>query len=311
MRRLLLAGNNLAAILVLDLAAEILPAENILVVTPPGDQRRSWAPSLLEHAKTLGIRHIDPADVNAAATLDELVGHVPDLFLSVYYTQLLSAQTIDAFSCPIVNFHPALLPRRRGTAPLIWAIVEGDAETGLTVHHIDRGVDTGPVIAQYQMPIHPRDTGYRLHLKMARLVRAAAAELLRAWVAGASIPAGAPQTGTASQHSSRDPSVNHVDWEWDGERIRNVVRALAPPLPGAFARLEDGRDLVLVRVEPFGAGRERSHVPGMIELRRGDAPVVWAADGPVRIEEVLHDGRVLAGADITPALGLQEGQLLS
>jgi methionyl-tRNA formyltransferase len=311
MKPLVLAGNNLAAIHVLDLALEVLPVDRVLIVTPPPTALASWAQSLLAHAQSRGVSCRSPADINAPEVIDELVAHDPGLFLSVYYTQLLAPATLASLSCPVVNFHPALLPLRRGTAPLIWAIVEGDTQTGLTVHHIDAGVDTGAVIAQYAMPIHPNDTGYALHLKMARLVRAAAAELLRSWFRGEQLAEGRPQEGPSSYHSSRDPSVNHLDWSWPRERLRNVVRALAPPLPGAYALMDDVQ-LKLVELEcvpPPSGSRVLQH--GMVELRRGQAPLVWASDGPVCIVAFEHEGKIQPGTELPNVRGLRNGQMLS
>src|SRR5207244_1647397 len=97
------------------------------------------------------------------------------------------------------------------------------------------------------LPIHPLDTGFELHRKMNRLVCATAADLLRQYFAGRPIAAGEAQTGQATGHSRRDPQVNHLDWSLPADRVRNIVRALAPPLPGAFVRFGE-KAIVLAEV---------------------------------------------------------------
>jgi methionyl-tRNA formyltransferase len=195
-------------------------------------------------------------------------------------------------------------------APIVWAIAEGDQMTGLTAHYIDEGIDTGPVIVQRALPIHPEDTGYRLHLKMAWLVRATAAELLRLFLAGESFPSGIAQSGTATYHSRRDPELNRLDWASPRRRIRDIVRALAPPLPGAFTLLS-GEPLVIARVDlvPEIEGG-RTLRPGMVELPRDGAPIVWAADGPLTLAAVVDDGEIVPGQQLPRRRGLRSGQVL-
>ncbi len=229
--------------------------------------------------------------------------------LSVYYTQIFSKAILAAVNGPLLNFHPSMLPRHRGTAPLVWAIVEGDAVTGLTIHHLDEGVDTGDIVAQYPMPIHPDDTGYQLHMKMANLVRAAAAELLRTWLAERTVPEGEPQTGLATAHSSRDPSVNHIDWAQPRATVRNVVRALSPPLPGAFAYIGDTQ-VVIASVELVERPGSTPKPSGMVETRGTSAPIVWAGDGPLEITSFVHEGALREGSELTQLRELGEGTIL-
>ena len=198
---------------------------------------------------------------------------------------------------PVLNFHPSLLPRHRGHAPIIWAIADGDSVTGLSVHFIDEGIDTGPLVYQRSLPIHPFDTGFDVHSKMVHLVRSTAADLLRRWLADETLPQAIGQSGEPTTHSRRDSRLNHIDWNDDRERIRNVVRALAPPLPGAFVR-HAGDELVLVDVEPAHHTTERGRPLGIVELEPDGTPLVWAVDGPLKIASVLRDGKVVDGRDL-------------
>jgi methionyl-tRNA formyltransferase len=305
-----LAGSNVAAILTLDLALEAIEPGAVLAIAPLGGRHHSWQPSLEEHAVSRGVECLVPENVNDVSVVERVRAHRPTLVLSVYYTQVFAPSLLDAVGCPVLNFHPSLLPRHRGTAPLIWAIADGERVTGLTLHYIDEGIDTGPVVSQHPMPIHWNDTGYTLHRKMALLVRATAAELLRTHVRGEPFPNGVAQIGSGSYHSRRDPPLNHLDWSAPRERIRNVVRALAPPLPGAFALL-DGEPLVFGRVEPAELAAPTQRQPGMIELRRQQEPILWASDGPLRVVTILDEGELVPGTELESRRRVTQGQVLS
>lgn len=306
----MLAGNNLAARYVLELLLPVVEPSEILVIAPEPSDRSSWQESLTAHAERLGVASLSPRDVNDPDVVRRVTDHRPGLLLSVYYTQVFRPGLLESVDGPALNFHPALLPRHRGVAPLIWAIVEGDETTGVTVHHIDRGIDTGKVVLQHPIPIHPDDTGFVLHGKVARLVRAAAAELLRSHLTGQGIPTGREQSGVATYHSARDPQVNHIDWSWPARRIRNVVRALAPPLPCAFVELK-GEKLALARVETVSWFDERwRKPPGMVELRPGEPPLVWALDGPLQLLQFVDGDETVSGVELPARRGLVEGQVL-
>lgn len=294
-RRVVLAGNNLAAAYTLDLLLDALTPAEILVIAPTESKLHSWQVSLAEHGRTRGVPVIEPVNVNDADVVDQVHAHGADLLLSVYYTQIFSPALLGAVDGAALNVHPSLLPRHRGTAPVVWAIVEGDRTTGISVHHIDAGIDTGNLVLQRPLPIHPEDTGYELHLKFAKLVRAGCAELLRSYFAGDPIPPGVPQSGQASHHSTRDPTLNHIDWSGPRERIANIVRALAPPLPGAYGVL-DREKIVLVRVDPVEiAGGHTPKPPGMLEMGPEGSPLVWAGDGALRLTSIERGGSIGTG----------------
>jgi methionyl-tRNA formyltransferase len=292
---------------VLDLLLERRPADAVLVLAPPGTSA-PWQESLAAAAASRGVRALTPDDVNAPSVEAAVREHSTRLLLSVYYTQIFRQHLIDAVvDGAAVNFHPSLLPRHRGHAPIIWSIVEGDSVTGLSLHRIDRGVDTGPLIFQRSLPIHPLDTGYTLHQKMNRLVAATAAELLRRWPRAADIPEGLPQVGRATVHRRDDPQVNHLDLTQPAERVRNVVRALAPPLPGAYV-LVGGRPIVLTEVESAAPPSGVPRPPGMVERAADGQVVIWAGDAPLRVVRFLGaDGTVRSGDELDASGGVIVG----
>jgi methionyl-tRNA formyltransferase len=301
-----LAGNSLAGELVLDLVLERWPLDDVLVIAPLDTSKHGWQPSLGEAARARGCTLLQPERVNEASVLERVADHRPDLLLSVYYTQIFRPAFLALFDGPAVNFHPSLLPRHRGTAPLIWAMVEGDAEVGVTVHELTPGVDDGPIVAQQRLRVADDDTGYSLQLKIAHVARDLAASLLDRLIAGQGLGPTRPQAGAGSHHRKRDPSVNHIDWAQPRVRVRNIVRALAPPLPGAYT-IVGGKTLVL---EAVGLGPETLGRPGAIEVRAG-AVLIWAADGALTIERATIDGTTYDRAALAAALGAADGEFAS
>jgi methionyl-tRNA formyltransferase len=303
----LLAGNSQAAIDVLELMLEVWSPASILVIAPPRGPKHTWQPSLAQRADQAGVRTVTPEDVNDAAVIGEVAERGTDLLLSVYYTQIFAPALLDVVDGPRLNFHPSLLPRHRGTAPLIWAIAEGDEQTGVTVHELTPGVDTGPIWWQRTLPIHHDDTGFSLHGKAAKLVRSIAADLLRRLEHGRALPEPVAQSGTVSVHTSRDPQLNRIDWTMPAARIRNAVRALAHPLPGAHTTWRGetiGIESVELRPVPTASDR-----PGMVDVDAEGEPSVSTGDGAVRLVTIRRDGRLLAASSLSTD-GLRTGEIL-
>ncbi len=293
-RRPVLAGNGLGGVYVLDLLIEAFPLDDILVIAPSEAERHDWQPVLADRARECGVAVLQPERVNDPDVLERVAVFGPDLLLSVYYTQIFRPELLQTINGPSLNFHPSLLPRHRGTAPLIWSIVEGDEMTGVSVHELTPGIDTGDLVYQRKLGIHPDDTGYSLHLKAANMVRAAAADLLRGLLRGEGLPASVEQHGVASYHSKKDPRVNHLDFTQSRDRVRNIVRALAPPLPGAHAMIGDRR-VVFERVEVVAA-TTHPRLAATLQVERTKGQVfAWAADGPLELCEVVVDGERLSG----------------
>lgn len=306
-RRPLLAGNAAAGVDALRLFLEVWAPEDVLVVAPAEGVRHDWQPSLVDAADAAGVEVLTPGDVNDPAVVDRVRDRGTDLLLSVYYTQLFRAPLLDAINGLALNVHPALLPRHRGTAPLIWAIAEGDTTTGVSAHELTLGVDTGPLRWQHPLPIHRDDTGHSLHDKATNLTRAIVADLLRRLVAGRPLPEPVEQSGPASVHTTRDPRLNRIDWHEPAERIRNVVRALAHPLPGAHTSWR-GQPVGLERVEVV-VGRRAARTPGMVQLDGAATPEVWTGDLPVRLDLVRLDGETHPGSVLVER-GMTDGEVL-
>jgi methionyl-tRNA formyltransferase len=126
-------------------------------------------PGLREIKARWGIPVVGSQDVNDARTLATLRGWQPDLVISIYLNQLIKGDLIRLPRLGCLNIHPALLPRNRGLFPYFWAIANGDAQTGVTLHWVDEKFDTGDILLQEIIPIQPMDTITSLAYKSAQV----------------------------------------------------------------------------------------------------------------------------------------------
>ncbi len=163
-------------------------------------------PSLTQMSADFGVPLVHTKNVNSAESLAVLKQWQPDLVVSVYLNQLIKKPIIQLARTGVINVHPALLPRNRGLFPYFWALVNGDAESGVTIHWVDTKFDTGEILVQRSLPIAPDDTVISLAGKSAVLGAELLAEAVRAIESGN--PPRVPQnTAGASYFSWPSPDA--------------------------------------------------------------------------------------------------------
>jgi methionyl-tRNA formyltransferase len=131
--------------------------------------RKATVPSLAQLSAAGAVPLVGAKKVNAPATLATIRNWQPDLIISVYLNQLIRARLIELAPLGVINVHGALLPRNRGLFPYFWALANGDALSGVTVHWVDTNFDTGALLVQEPLPIEPDDTVISLARKTAEL----------------------------------------------------------------------------------------------------------------------------------------------
>lgn len=221
--------------------------------------------------------------------VDEIRELRPDVVFVVGFSQIIPQALLDVPPLGVIGFHSALLPGRRGCSPLIWAVVDGLTETGVTMFYMDAGIDTGDVIDTRSFPIDPDDYAADVLGK----ADDATIDLLRAHLddvldgtAPRTSQRGAPSTYTRR----RTPADGEIDWSRPAQEIVDLVRALAPPYPGAHTFGGDGVPILIERARAV-PGLELPpprHVPGD-PMRQRVLCVVAHPD-----DEVLGVGGTLA-----------------
>jgi methionyl-tRNA formyltransferase len=218
-----------------------LGCEVALVVThadDPGETR--WFPSVAEAARARGLPVVAPASPNTPDMAARLRALAPALVVSVMYRRLLAPELLAVPAVAAVNLHPSYLPRYRGRAPVNWVLVNGETETGVTLHDMTPAADAGDIIAQDRVPIAPDDTARSLFGKVDAAGTALLARALPAVAAGVA-PRTPQDPALATTYGRRGPEDGRVDWSWPAARIANMIRAVTHPFPGAFTGDGAGR----------------------------------------------------------------------
>lgn len=208
----------------------------------------------------------------------------PDLIVVVAF-RILPPEVFTIPRSGAFNLHASLLPKYRGAAPINWAIINGETETGVTTFFLQERVDTGSVLIQERIPIGLHETAGDLHDKLAALGAEAVLRTVRMIEEGTA----QPQIQDDSL-ASRAPKIFkedcRIDWAKSGMQVHNFVRGLSPH-PCAWTT-HGGKVLRLYRTSPIEGGQPK---PGVVQDVGSDRLVVGTASGQVSILEVQQEGR--------------------
>ncbi len=242
-----------------------------LVVTQPdrpaGRGLRLKPSPVKTTAEELGITVFQPERLKDPDSEGRIRSVQPDLLVVVAYGQILTSRMLAIPRLGALNVHASLLPRHRGPAPVAWAILSGDEETGVTIMKMEAGVDTGPIIAQTRLKIDPGETAVSLEARLAEAGAALLLEALPAFVRG-SVEA-RPQPANGVTYAPRLRSEDgKLDRTMPAHEIDRRVRALTPS-PGCWLDL-DGRMVKVLRGHLGSAGE----VTGGVRLQSSDGVYV-------------------------------------
>lgn len=306
MNVVLLAYHDMGAACLEELLAA--GAEVSLVVTHedrPGE--RIWFRSVRRVAEAKGVEVIAPADVNQPEVVAKIRALAPDLLLSVMFRQMLKAELLAVPAQAALNLHPSLLPKFRGRSPINWALVQGETETGVTLHHMVEKPDRGDVVAQRAIPIHEDDTALTLHRKATEAARALLRDALPL-LAARRAPRIPQDHSRASYFGGRRPQDGEIDWNRPARRIYDLVRAVTHPYPGAFS-WQGERRLFVWWARPCPAPRALG--PGELGVDGEGRVFVGTGDGALRLERVEPEGSgELAATEWARRGGCRSGDIL-
>jgi methionyl-tRNA formyltransferase len=259
------------------------------VVTQPdrekGRGRELSPPPLKPVAAARGLTILQPRRVREPEAVAALTALQPEVQVVVAYGQILPRRVIDIAPRGTVNVHGSLLPRYRGAAPVQWAIVNGDRETGVTTMLIDEGLDTGPILLSEATPIGEEETADVLEARLARVGGEVLVKTLQGLQDGTIVP----QPQDASR-ATLAPIIKKedglVDWRQPAEALARRVRGFHP-WPGVHTSV-GGRGLRILRARAeTGAG-----VPGTLLRVDRDGLLVAAGDGTaLRVVDVQPESR--------------------
>jgi len=261
--------------------------------------------SVARLAAEQGIPVHAPEDVNHPLWVERIKAMAPDYIFSFYYRALLSDAILNNAQRGAFNLHGSLLPKYRGRAPLNWVLVNGETETGVTLHHMVKRADAGDIVAQQRVAIDEQDNALTLHRKLV----ACATQLLEGTLpllkSGEVTPT--PQNDAeATVVGRRTAEDGRIYWEKSAQQVNNLVRAVTYPWPGAFAYAGTVKFMVWkgrVHADAPAAkpGTVISVEPFLIACGEGALEVVTGQS---------DNGVFMNGSQLAQSLGMVPGALL-
>jgi methionyl-tRNA formyltransferase len=280
------------------------------VVTHEDDPNEEiWFQSVPTLARESGLPTYTPTDPNTPEFVELISGLKPDLLFSFYYRHMLKAPLLAIPAQGCLNLHGSYLPAYRGRCPVNWVLVNGETETGVTLHYMVEKPDAGDIVAQRKVPIAFEDTAATLYEKLTVAAQGMFAETLP--LLASEIAPRIPQDHSqASYYGGRKPADGHFDWDWPALRIYNLVRAVTHPYPGAFTEF-GGHNLLLWGCLPVGD--ELVSAPaGTIVETRPEGLVIACGEGQLLLRTVqLDDGDEITSDEFVRVHGLRVGDTLS
>lgn len=292
----ILCGKNDAAVACLDFLVE--RGDEVWGIGVAGDDGTDgWQRSFRAATARFGVRFDQPKRINDPEFVHRLSAFQARALVSIQYDQILRGNLFQSIGCPCLNLHFALLPRHRGVAPIAWAVVAGDAQAGVTLHHMIEDIDAGDLIVQRALPIEADDTAREVYDKVSQ----ATVDLFRD---SYPFPEALLSTrltqdsSVASYHRNGDFdfSQRRIDWKRPALELQRWIRAMIfPPMqyPEVFVHR---RALAVSRVA--GALGDAAHAPpGTVIARSPQGLDVVATDRSICIREMLDPSAPASGAE--------------
>ena len=253
---------------------------------PKGRGKEVAEPPVKVYAKELGVPIFQPAKIKAEDAVAMLKTFDADIFVVAAYGQILSSEILSIPKYGCINVHTSLLPKYRGSAPIQWAIIEGETETGVTIMQMDEGMDTGDILFTKTVPIDANETGGSLHDKLADAGAELIVSALDAIEAGDVHPV-KQDDSKATYAKMLNKNLGFIRFERSAAEISRLVRGL-DPWPSTYTKYA-GKILKIWSAQAFPENHKEA--PGTIVRVEQDAIVVNTTDGVLRITEVQLEGK--------------------
>lgn len=269
---------------------------------PVGRKQIITPPPVKVRALENGIPVYQPATLRAPGAAQELAALAPDLVVVVAYGLLLPADVLAVPTFGCINLHVSLLPKYRGAAPIQWAVINGDTETGVTVMQMDEGLDSGPILAQQAIEIGPNATSGEMFELSGAIGARLLADTVAAIARGEVSPV--PQTGEPTLAPMLKKDMAQIDFARPAHELHNLVRG-CNPWPLAWFDAADKR----VKVEKTALSSLAGGTPG--EVLSTTPLTVACGQGALELLQVVPQGaRAMTGAEWAAGRRFKAGELI-
>ena len=275
---------------------------------PKGRELKPQASPVKQLALASGIPILQPERARNEQFIAQLQALQPALIVVAAFGQLLPKAILDLPRFGCINVHTSLLPAYRGAAPIQWAILNNDPETGVTIMKMDVGLDTGEILAQEKTPVRATDDSVTLHDRLAEMGAALLVRTIPDYITGNLLPRPQPSTGITFAPKIKKED-GHIDWSEPARAIWNKVRGLVP-WPGAFTFLPSQPHPHLLKLWTAEVAEEQGKAG---EILRADKAGIVIACGTqaLRILSLQREGgRRLAANQFLTGHPLSAGQRL-
>ena len=258
-----------------------------------------WFDSVARLAADHCLQTIAPDDPNAPAIVDRVRALRPDFLFSFYYRHMLKPPLLASAGGGALNMHGSLFPKYRGRVPVNWAVINGETETGATLHYMTEKPDAGDIVDQLAVPILPDDTALEVFRKVTVAAEITLHRSLPALLDGTA-PRLPQNLAGGNYCGGRKPEDGRIDWRLPAARIHNLVRGVAPPYPGAFTRLQGSTLRILrTRLET----RPRAPLAPALYTDGSGCFAACSDGGTLRLLEMELDGAAFTAADFPGRFG--------
>jgi UDP-4-amino-4-deoxy-L-arabinose formyltransferase/UDP-glucuronic acid dehydrogenase (UDP-4-keto-hexauronic acid decarboxylating) len=263
-----------------------------------------WFDSVAELACAEGLPVFAPDDINHPVWAEKIKAIKPDIIFSFYFRDMVKKPILEIPKHGCLNLHGSLLPAYRGRVPINWAIINGETETGVTLHYMTSKPDDGDIVGQEKIAIGTNDTAKDVHQKATKAAAVLLDKMLPLIKKGKA-PRKKQDESKASYFGGRKPADGEIDWSKSAAEIRNLVRATTRPYPGAFSYMGDRKCFFWSVSEAKSAKKSK---PGTVISF--DPLIIACGKGAVKVESAqLENGVYMSGAQFAAEARIVENMV--
>lgn len=266
--------------------------EVIGVVTQPDKPKGRGKTLMPTPVKEVALKHqipvYQPKKVRETEFTETLGKLAPDVIVVAAFGQIITKEILDIPRFGCINVHASLLPAYRGAAPIQWAVINGEKESGVTIMQMDEGLDTGDMIDKVVVPLAEDETGGSLFDKLSQAGAELCVKVLKDLEEGNAVREKQPEESTTPYASMISKKMGEVDWSRSARSIEQLIRGL-DPWPSAYTKLQ-GKTLKLWKAKVQKENMPEG-TPGEVVKVEKDAFYIQTGEGILKMEEVQLEGK--------------------